>query len=272
MESFSVEILHFELKALLIGMANTITLFTSSTEHSKFRDILIILYCGLIASWFILKGLFQNWDYFPEWLSNYTSFVKMVNIGLPITLCFFGPLILLCLIDSLHTNIQLIRSGNLIGTKRLLLVTSAIIALYLIRDGLILILGVLLFGTAIVTDSAVGLINYASSRYDPVIDAINEYHEKYGQYPDNLGVLIPEYLSELPGIYMQFGETLTYEQSVVWYDSAPFTFELHGSYKSSLNGQLLKYCPIEAGTCFEVNEYRSPNRINDRWILVYSSW
>jgi len=115
------------------------------------------------------------------------------------------------------------------------------------------------------------LIKYAIARYDPVIDAIEKYHADNGEYPPTLDVLVPKYLPAVPGIYMKFGETMTYESTPsAWFDHAPFTFEMYGHY-AGIHGQMLKYCPATLNPCFESDRHIWASRINERWVWIYSS-
>ena len=123
-------------------------------------------------------------------------------------------------------------------------------------------------------DTDTALMAFAASRYDPVIDAIEKFHKEYGAYPPDLETLTPNFIEPPPGIYMKFGEYLSYSPHAEgWYrDRSPFKFELYGHYSPEFfHGQTLKYCPIQTDPCFEGNRHFTPVRINDRWILVYSS-
>ena len=115
------------------------------------------------------------------------------------------------------------------------------------------------------------LKQYAISRYDVVIDAIEKYYADNGHYPPSLEALVPTYLVSVPGKYMKFGEELNYypdpfnENARGYIGSGPFIFELMGMY-AGMHGQTLKYCPIQDETCQAFK-----GRIDDRWIWTYSS-
>ena len=116
-----------------------------------------------------------------------------------------------------------------------------------------------------------GLKQYAISRYDVVIDAIEKYHADTGHYPPSLVAFVPVYLASVPGKYMKFGDELNYypdsssPNARGYLGFGPFIFELTGMY-AGMHGQTLKYCPIEDETCKAFK-----GRIDDRWIWTYSS-
>jgi hypothetical protein len=115
------------------------------------------------------------------------------------------------------------------------------------------------------------LKQYAISRYDIVIDAIEKYHADNGDYPPSLDALVPTYLSSVPAKYMKFGEELNYfpdpfdDDARGYVGKGPFIFELTGMY-AGMHGQTLKYCPIQDETCKAFK-----GRIDERWIWTYSS-
>ena len=111
-------------------------------------------------------------------------------------------------------------------------------------------------------------------QYDQVIFAIDKYHKDYGFYPPELTYLVPDYLSQVPGIYIRRGNRLTYDPNPERLGAAPFTFSISGHYPglAFIHGWELKYCPIELVLCNETDDrHFHPSRINDRWIWIGSS-
>jgi hypothetical protein len=111
-------------------------------------------------------------------------------------------------------------------------------------------------------------------KYDQVINAIEGYHHEKGSYPPNLSALVPDYLPEVPGIYIRGGGSLEYLPEPEWEGASPFTFYISGNYLglAFMHGWELKYCPSELGLCNETNDrHFHPHRINYRWIWVSSS-
>ena len=112
--------------------------------------------------------------------------------------------------------------------------------------------------------------------YEPVITAIEMYYKDQGSYPSDLEVLVPKYLSKVPGIYIDNGEKLTYKPEPMT-DRAtvtPFTFNIYGHYSglASMHGWFLYYCPIEYESCNDPGDrHISQFRINDRWVWINSS-
>ncbi len=105
--------------------------------------------------------------------------------------------------------------------------------------------------------------------YDKVIYAIEEYHQDFGQYPASLSDLIPNYLPEIPPIYIRNGERLTYKLEPLYENTPPFTFTIYGHYPglAFMHGWYLFYCPITYTGCFsEGNSYR----LNEHWIWIHS--
>jgi hypothetical protein len=115
-------------------------------------------------------------------------------------------------------------------------------------------------------------LDYGIARYDEVIDAIEEYRDDHGEYPPSLDALVPDYLADAPGIFIKFGERLTYEpKPSIGCEAAPFTFELYGHDRSGIHGQILRFCPEELGLPDKEGRDTAPERINERWIWLYSS-
>jgi hypothetical protein len=111
-------------------------------------------------------------------------------------------------------------------------------------------------------------------QYDQVINAIESHHQDYGFYPSELSALVPEYLPEVPGIYIRRGERLTYTPGPEREGAAPFTFYIYGHYPglAFMHGWELKFCPQELDLCNETDDrHYHPHRINDRWIWVSRS-
>ncbi len=111
-------------------------------------------------------------------------------------------------------------------------------------------------------------------QYDQVIIAIESYYEDNGAYPLGLSALVPEYLSEVPGIYIRKGERLTYSPEPWVEGLTPFTFHIYGHYPglAFMHGWMLYYCPEKFESCNGSGDrhYRQ-YRINDRWIWINRS-
>jgi hypothetical protein len=111
-------------------------------------------------------------------------------------------------------------------------------------------------------------------QYDQVIIAIESYYEDNGVYPSELSALVPEYLPEVPGIYIRKGERLTYSPEPWSEGLTPFTFHTSGHYPglAFMHGWMLYYCPEEFEGCNDPGDrhYRQ-FRINSRWIWINRS-
>jgi hypothetical protein len=108
----------------------------------------------------------------------------------------------------------------------------------------------------------------AIQKYNPVIHAIEIYRQDQGKYPPNLQTLVPTYLSEVPDIYIRYGEELTYKPVAEHDSDVPFTFFIYGHYPGIqfMHGWFFKYCPYKMDSC------KDKSRITDDWIWVVSSW
>jgi len=226
-------------------------------------DRVVFLGSILLSIWLAILWILPHIDYLPDWFpvpSTSYPLVDILKCFQPIVLCVLGIPTVLAFIFEFTVNINaLVRH---LQTRKVLSTGLLISSLFILG------IPIALWLSSDQIDNY--FLNYGISRYHPVIDAVEEYKNDKGKYPPNLDILVPEYLPETPGIYMKFGEILTYEPNPsAWYDHAPFTFELYGHYLS-MHGQTLKYCPIN--TCyFEGDRHYTPVRINDRWIWVYSS-
>lgn len=106
--------------------------------------------------------------------------------------------------------------------------------------------------------------------YDKVIDALEDYHNSFGQYPANLSYLVPDYLPKVPGIYIRNGERLTYELEPMNEITPSYTFSIYGHYPgaSFMHGWTLYYCPVRYVGCTAGED---SYRINDRWLWLHHS-
>ncbi|MBI5878504.1 MAG: hypothetical protein HZB53_12720 [Chloroflexi bacterium] len=216
----------------------------------------------LLAAASCVAWLYVNWDYFPEWAPFPT---ELVNNSLT---CLVGPLVL-CLCAPL------IAVATVIGT-----VANLIVILDRFRANRAVEVALFIVGMGVLGSSALPwlfrdqindhLLDYAISRYDPVVDAIEKYHSEHGRYPDMLYDLVPTYMPAVPGIYMKYGESLTYRsENLSMVDQSPFIFELYG-HSWGMHGQNLKYCPQSFDPCYRSDRHIWMARINERWIWVFS--
>lgn len=222
------------------------------------------LLCGscLIGGMVISIWVIESWEYLPDWapvpspeLMNVVSCLRpfiLFICGLPTAIAF-----LIALITNFRSLSNRVLAKNLAG------VISFILSLA--------ILGTSTLPIIYKDRLEEGLKQYAISRYDVVIDAIEKYHADNGYYPPSLDALVPAYLASAPGKYMKFGEELNYypdptsENARGYIGFGPFIFELTGMY-AGIHGQTLKYCPIDDESCKAFK-----GRIDDRWIWTYSS-
>ena len=245
------------MKSELESKKSSFNLFRAIYSQS---DKVLISGSVLLSVWTIALWLLPHIDYLPDWFpvpSTSNPLLDILKCFQPIILGVLGIPTVIAFIFEFTVYINAL-------VKHLQTHRHASIGL-LISSLLILAIPVVLWLSSKQIDNF--LLNYGVSRYDTVIDAIEEYKIDNGEYPPNLDVLTPKYLRHAPKIYMKFGNRLTYESKpYAWYDHSPFTFELRGQYLS-LHGQVLKYCPIDA--CFE--DDRGYKRINDKWILFHLS-
>ncbi len=111
-------------------------------------------------------------------------------------------------------------------------------------------------------------------KYDQVITAIEQYYQDNGSYPEELNVMIPNYLPEEPGIYLRGREYITYEPEPWMENTPPFTFSLYGHYPfpAFMHGWELIYCPSSYSGCAAGGDrHIRAYRVNDRWIWVHGS-
>ena len=211
----------------------------------------------VISIWVI-----ESWEYLPDWapvpgpgLMNLVSCLRPIVLaicGIPTAMVF-----LIALIMNLRSLVNRLPARNITA------IISFILSLSVLGSSTL----PLIYQDRIEKD----LKQYAISRYDVVIDAIEKYHADNEHYPPSLEALVPAYLASVPGKYMKFGEELNYypdplgENARGYIGSGPFIFELTGMYAGT-HGQTLKYCPIQDETCKDFK-----GRIDDRWIWTYSS-
>ena len=223
-------------------------------------NIVLIFGSILLSIWTTVLWILPHIDYLPDWFpvpSTSNPLIDILKCFQPIVLSVLGiPTVLAFIFEfGLGINFLVQRSQARRPASLKFLISSLLI--------LAIPIVLWLFGEQI--DNL--LLNYGVSRYDRVINAIEEFKNDKGEYPPNLDTLVPKYLPYAPGFYMKFENRLIYEpKPYASYDHSPFTFELRGQYLS-LHGQIIKYCPIDA--CFEGD--RRYKRINDRWILFHSS-
>ena len=238
------------------------------------RGVLLALCVCLFAIWSTLIPICRNWEYFPEWVPVSRIEVWLLRWLFPVLfLCGLVPIALIAFADGLLLSLMSLISGRRAAALNLsllvLTVAVAVVPFECRHRVLDFVSRVVASRYEIVISEEDSLIAYAAARYDSAIAAIEEYYADHGQYPPTLWALVPDYLPTPPGIYMKFGETLTYDPKSQggWYvGHGPFTFELSGDRRGGWHGQTLKYCPIEDSSCdmFEI-------RIDDRWIFAYSS-
>jgi hypothetical protein len=111
-------------------------------------------------------------------------------------------------------------------------------------------------------------------KYDEVISAIEQYSKDRGNYPDKLCDLVPQYLSQEPGIYIRSGKYLNYEPETWRENTPPFTFSIRGHYPfpAFMHGWELTYCPSTYSGCAEGGDrHISAFRVNNRWLWIHGS-
>ena len=222
----------------------------------------LLLGSCLIGAMVISIWVIESWEYLPDWapvpgpaLMNLISCLRPIVLaicGIPTAIAF-----LLGFITNLKSLVNRVPARNLAG------IISFVLSLSILGSSTL----PLIYKDQLEND----LKQYAISRYDVVIDAIEKYHSDTGHYPPTLEALVPAYLASVPGKYMKFGEELNYypdpssTNARGYIGSGPFIFELTGMY-AGMHGQTLKYCPVQDETCKAFK-----GRIDDRWIWTYSS-
>jgi hypothetical protein len=213
---------------------------------------------GMVICIWVIKG----WEYLPEWAPvPGPALMNIVSCLRPIALFICGIPTGIAFVVGLITNFRSL--PNRVPGRNLTGAVSFILSLA--------ILGTSTLPLIYEDRLEEALKQYAITRYDAVINAIEKYHAANGYYPPTLDALVPTYLASVPGNYMKFGEELNYypdpssENARGYVGSGPFIFELTGKY-AGMHGQTLKYCPIQDGTCKAFK-----GRIDDRWIWTYSS-
>jgi len=229
---------------------------------NNYPNVALLLGSCLIGGMVFFIWVMESWEYLPDWspvpgpaVMNLVSCLRPILLffcGIPIATAF-----LVSVIKSFSSLINPVRNKDVTG------LISFVLSLAIVGSSAL----PLLYKDQLEKD----LKQYAISRYDVVINAIEKYHTDTGQYPSSLDALVPAYLASVPGKYMKFGEELNYypdpssENARGYIGSGPFIFELTGMY-AGIHGQTLKYCPIQDETCKAFK-----GRINDRWIWTYSS-
>lgn len=97
----------------------------------------------------------------------------------------------------------------------------------------------------------------------PTVDAIVQYNADHQQYPDNLAVLVPNYVLNPPSKYL--GGRVVYTPRPSY--GVPFYFGFSGNYSGSyfMHGWGIVYCPVS------LCELSDPRRLDDNWIFIHSS-
>jgi hypothetical protein len=119
-------------------------------------------------------------------------------------------------------------------------------------------------------EPSVESIEHAVDQYADVVDAIERYHAEQGRYPSSLTVLVPDYLTAVPGIYIEGGQVVEYLPMPSF--GAPFTFYVYGHNTEQDLWRVweeweLRYC--QQDLCMYPTEYYPLNRINEDWIWTY---
>jgi len=228
-------------------------------EHSNATFLVgSCLIAGMVVSIWVI----ESWEYLPEWAPvPGPLLMTIVSCFRPIFLFACGLPTAIVFLTGLTANLGLL--VNRVLSKKLTGVISFIVSLAILSASTL---------PLIYRDQLEeSLRQYAISRYNVVIDAIEKYYADNGHYPPSLEVLVPVYLPDVPGKYMKFGEELNYypdpfsENARGYIRHGPFIFELTGMY-AGIHGQTLKYCPVQDETC---SVFRG--RIDDKWIWTYSS-
>jgi hypothetical protein len=204
-----------------------------------------------LADWITLLWFYAHWDFFPDWTPVPGAvFMNLVEFFAPLLLCWYAILSIFILSYTIVFIGLTIKSQKKLSMPSLVSLVGMSMALFL-----------WIFGSNIEQ----GFINYAITRYDRDINAIEKYYADHGKYPPTLEALEPVYLKKMPGIYMKYGEELKYDPNSEkgYVGHGPFTFELYGHYKA-WHGQTLKYCPIDDPTC------EGFKRIDRHWVWAYS--
>jgi hypothetical protein len=229
------------------------------TRINNYPNAVFLLGSCLIAAMVISIWIINCWEYLPDWAPvPGPTVMTLISLFRPIFLFVCGIPTAIAFLGSLVINIETL--GDRILNKNLLGIISLILGLAILVSSTFP-----LFYKDEIEDY---LKHYAISRYDVVIDAIENYHTNNGHYPPSLNALVPAYLPAIPGMYMKFGEHLDYfpDPSQGGYvGHGPFIFELTGMY-AGIHGQTLKYCPINYESC---KSFKS--RMDDRWVFAYST-
>lgn len=223
----------------------------------------ILIAVTISSIWLLIIWYVLNWEHLPEWvpLPGLPLMDILSCLGVPL-FCLTGlpAFVILCIgiVGNLVTFVKRLYDGSLSAS---------------IKMGVSLIIfGVALLPWLYKEEIDRAGVNQAVERYEPVIEAIEAYRVENGYYPETIQKLVPVYLTKIPGIYMKYGMDLTYQPKTTdRLDHAPFVFELYGGY-AGVHGQTLKYCPASIEPCYEgVEGLYTVERINERWIWVYSS-
>jgi hypothetical protein len=113
-------------------------------------------------------------------------------------------------------------------------------------------------------------IREATVQYNEVIDAIESYHIEQGQYPVNLGMIVPDYLNVIPGIYIEGGEVLEYSSMPSF--GEPFTFYVYShntrqGFRRVWEEWELRYC--RQSSCTYPSDFYLPYRVDENWVWIY---
>ena len=223
----------------------------------------VLIAVTISSIWLLIIWYVLNWEHLPEWvpLPGLPLMDTLSCLGVPL-FCLTGlpAFAVLCIgvVGNIVTFVKRIYEGNL---RAFIKIGASLI-----------IFGVTLLPWWYKEEIKRAGVNQAIERYEPVVEAVESYKAEKGHYPETIQKLVPEYLTDMPGIYMKYGIDLAYQpEPTDRLDHAPFVFELYGGY-TSVHGQTLKYCPASIEPCYEgVEGLYTVERINERWIWVYSS-
>lgn len=257
-----------------ISKAAGIYPFPNSLLLSVLRRFYLPYFCvcsSLCTGWLILNQVLENWDYYPERLPISRLEIFTFKSLIPNFFLFVMiPIAVFTMADSLISTLRSLISGQWRASLRIFILVCVVLIPLIALDKANDVIGkhdFYLYGVNI--SNRESLINAASSRYDTVIDAIEQFQIDHGHYPPSLQVLLPDYISSMPGMYMKYGEKLIYNPVLAYGSNryGPFTFELYGHVgMAGIHGQTLKYCPVNDETCQVFRQ-----RINDRWIFTFDS-
>jgi hypothetical protein len=136
--------------------------------------------------------------------------------------------------------------------------------------GTSLLITVLIWAFGPVINSA--LLNSGLERYEPVIQAIENYKADSGSYPEDLNKLVPIYLPSAPGLYFKFAQNLVYTPAPKLFAGLPYYFGLQSGLGLRMNE--IMYCPKDESVCNKkiIDAPKYFRRINTNWILIIHPW